>query len=151
MTTKKLQQHVVPRRRSRQAVFSYRTQGGGWSARSRSRRGVAAARSTVGQQGAISQSTITLGFAVIALIGVVLIGFVYLQQVFGTASQGEDIQHLEQQLVDLKEQQRELELQGAELRSIQTVEETVQQLNLVTTDRVAYLSPERDRVAQTTP
>ena len=112
-----------------------------WRARS------AGVRALLGQRGSVTSSTVTVAFALISLVSVALLGFLYLSQVFGTASQGGDIQSLESQVVDLKERQRELELEGAELRSIQTVEERVEQLNLVATDSVAYLAPTSDRVA----
>lgn len=82
-----------------------------------------------------------------SLVGVALLGFFYLQQVLGTASQGTDIQNLESRVLELNKQQRVLELQGAELRSIQAVEERVKQLNLITVDRVAYLASPSGHVA----
>jgi len=83
-----------------------------------------------------------------ALVAVSALGFVYLQQVFGTASQGADIQALEEKIDDLQQTQRSLELEGAQLRSIQAVEDRVQELNLIESDTVAYLAPSiEDRVA----
>jgi len=99
------------------------------------------------QSGAVEQSTITVAFGIVTLIGLVLLGFLYLYQVFGTASQGTDIQQLESHMIELSERQRELELEGASLRSLQTVEENVQELNLVTADTVAFLAATPDRVA----
>lgn len=83
----------------------------------------------------------------VALIIVGMLGFVYLRQVVGTASQGTDVRELEAQIIELQEKQQELNLEGAELRSLQTVEEKTQQLNLVEADRVSYLAPDADRVA----
>ena len=99
------------------------------------------------QRGSITQSTITLSIGLVALIAVTVLGFVYLQQVFGTASQGADIQALEERIDDLQETQRALELEGAQLRSIQAVEERVEELNLVESEHVAYLAPVADTVA----
>jgi hypothetical protein len=90
-------------------------------------------------------------FALVALLSLSGLGFFYLQQVFGTASHGVDIQSLETELLELKEEQRKLELEGAQLRSIQAVEERVQQLNLAPVDQVAYLLPVPDRVALSVP
>ncbi len=78
---------------------------------------------------------------------VALVGFFYLQQVFGTASRGTDIQALQSQVGELREQQRQLELDGAQLRSIQAVEQRVNTLNLVAVDSVAYLASQPDKVA----
>lgn len=107
----------------------------------------AAVRAYGSQRGSVTQATVTLAFSVIALLTVAIFGFFYLQQVLGTASRGSDVQALESQIVELREHQRALELEGAQLRSLRSVEERVQQLNLVATDRVAYLAPAPDKVA----
>lgn len=100
-----------------------------------------------GQQGNVSQSALTIGLALISLVGVMVLGFLYLQQVFGTAAHGSNIQALEQQMIELKAKQKELELHGAELRSIQSVEERVKELNLVSAVNVGYLAPLPGHVA----
>ncbi len=92
----------------------------------------------------------TVIFGLIAILMVGLLGFFYLQQVVNTASQGTDVRELESNIVELRERQRQLELEGAELRSLQVVEERVKQLNLVSTDKVTYLAPVQDRVAANT-
>lgn len=120
--TAKIQQNISPRRRSQPRLER-------------------------GQQGAMSQSTVTVGFAVVAIVSLMVLGFLYLQQIFGTAAHGSSIQSLEQGLLQLKEQQKELELQGAQLRSIQSVEERVEQLNLISASNVGYLAPRSSRVA----
>ncbi|MAF81269.1 hypothetical protein CL628_04625 [bacterium] len=99
------------------------------------------------QRGSITQSTITLSVGLLALVTVSVLGFVYLQQVFGTASQGADIQALEHRIDELQQTQRSLELEGAQLRSIQAVEDRVLELNLIESDSVAYLAPATDTVA----
>lgn len=83
----------------------------------------------------------------VALVTVGMLGFLYLRQVVGTASQGTNIRELEAQILDLRDQQRQLELEGAQLRSLQAVEERTQELNLVEADRVSYLATLSDRVA----
>lgn len=100
------------------------------------------------QQGSVENRTASVAFGVIALALVGLLGFFYLQQVVGTASQGTDVQSLETQIVELKEKQRQLELEGANLRSLQAVENRVNKLNLVPTDRVSYLAGQPDKVAR---
>jgi len=92
-------------------------------------------------------ATITLIFGLVIVAGVALLGFLYLGQVLNTASQGSDIQQLEEKIVELKEQQKEIELEGARLRSIDTIEEKVQQLNLINTTKVTFLGPTPDKVA----
>lgn len=49
--------------------------------------------------------------------------------------------------MSLQERQKELELEGARLRSIQTVEQQVEKLNLVASEDVAYLAADTGKVA----
>ncbi|MBI1834060.1 MAG: hypothetical protein HYR90_04530 [Candidatus Andersenbacteria bacterium] len=99
------------------------------------------------QRGSVSHTTVTLVAGMVALVTVGMLGFLYLRQVVGTASQGTNIRELEAQILDLRDQQRQLELEGAQLRSLQAVEERTQELNLVEADRVSYLATLSDRVA----
>lgn len=103
------------------------------------------ARYSYWQRGAINSTTLTLSLVIAIFIGVAVLAFFYLGQVMGTAAQGSDISQLEDRIIELKSRQRELELEGARLRSIQTVEQEVKELNLVSTDRVAYLKGLTDR------
>lgn len=98
-------------------------------------------------RGAINHTTAALVFGVAAVAIVGMLGFFYLQQVVQTASRGTDIHQLEASLTELKEEQRVLELKGAQLRSLQNVEQDVEKMNLVPTDKVSYLAPADDRVA----
>lgn len=134
--TANIQQHVIPRRRTSSVPTVGRQQS--WNQPQRAR---------MLQQGSVTQSTITISFAVMLLISIMTLGFFYLQQVFSTASHGTGIQALEQEMVQLREQQKELELQGAQLRSIQSVEQRVDELNLVAAEEVAYLAPVSEHVA----
>lgn len=95
-------------------------------------------------RGAINHSTaaLMLGFTAVAIVG--LLGFFYLQQVVHTASQSTDVRELESKITDLKEKQRVIELQGAQLRSLKNVEGDMEKLNLVPTDKVSYLAPISD-------
>lgn len=100
------------------------------------------------QRGSLTQQTVTIGFGVMLITSLSLLGFFYLQQVLSTASRGNDIHALENQLLELKTQQKSLELNSAELRSIQTIENSVNGLNLMPTDKVSYLgTPVDQRVA----
>ena len=122
--TANIQQNVVPRNRRGQKINSAQL-----------------------QRGNISHATITATFGLLTLVVLSMLGFFYLQQVLGTASQGTDIAELETRLIELKQRQRDLELKGAQLRSLQTVESRVQKLNLVTSNQVTYLSPVTGQVA----
>lgn len=99
------------------------------------------------QTGSINRQTVTLGFSLLVLFSLSLLGFFYLQQVLETASQGSEISELENHLMDVKTQQRSLELESAQLRSIQNIEGQLNTLNLVATDRVAYLALPEGQVA----
>ena len=133
----KIQQNVVFRRH---AVTSNRVRRNWNVSKSTSSR-------LTSQRGSVDHSTITMVFGIVALLIVGGLGFFYLQQVVGTAAEGTDIHALETKIVDLKERQRELELEGAQLRSLNVVEDRVEKLNLVTTDKVTYLAGTDSRVA----
>ncbi len=96
------------------------------------------------QMGNSNHATVTIMFGVFAVIVVGLLGFIYLQQVVDTASQGTDIRGLENKIIEIREEQRVLELEGAQLRSIQAIEEKMDTLNLIPTDRVTFLAPTGD-------
>lgn len=134
--TANIQQNVVPRHRS--TVSATRT----------SRPQLQRSRfSLTSQRGSVDHATLTITFGVVALVVVGLLGFFYLQQVMNTASEGTDMHELETQIVELREQQKELELEGAQLRSLQAVEGRIDQLNLVETDKVSYLVPTQSDTA----
>lgn len=99
------------------------------------------------QSGRVTPGAITLTLGITTLLMVATLSFFYLQQVLHTASQGSDVHTLESTLIEIKQKQRELELEGAQLRSLQNVEERVHKLNLAPTDRVTYLIPTPDHVA----
>ena len=103
------------------------------------------------QSGSINSTTISLAFGLMIILSISFLGFFYLGQVLNTASQGTDIQHLEERIVELKEKQRQVELEGAQLRSIDNIENRVQDLNLVATSNVSFLSPAVDKVAALNP
>jgi len=107
-------------------------------------------RSRTGERGVLTHHTLSIGLSVLVLISLSVLGFFYLQQVLQTASRGSDIHQLENRLSELKEQQNALELQSAELRSINTVEQRINELDLVRTDAVSYLGAGGGAVAAAT-
>lgn len=141
--TANIRQHVI--QRQRQPIKSF------YSARPTGRRQAGQPRRQAGQPrrqaGNINSATTTLALGIVIIISAAFLSFFYLNQVVGTASQNTDIQDMEKQISELREKQRELELEGAHLRSIKTIEQQVKQLNLVTTDKVTYLVPRSDHVA----
>lgn len=99
------------------------------------------------QRGSATPQTYTVVFGLLLFTLISCLGFFYLQQVLNTASQGSSIEALEEKLLELKSQQRTLELQGAQLRSIETIEDRVKDLNLVEAEEVVYLGQGRELVA----
>lgn len=118
--TPKIQQHVVSRN-GRRAFSSHRS-----------------------NRGAINHTMaiVMLGMAAVTIVG--MLGFFYLQQVVHTASESTDVRELESKITDLKEKQRVIELQGAQLRSLKNVEDDMEKMNLVPTEKVSYLAPVLD-------
>src|SRR3989338_8998493 len=121
--TANIQQHITSRH-AKKAVFSKRF-----------------------QRGSVDHTTAALMFGIAAVAIVGMLGFFYLQQVVHTASQGTDVHQLEASISDLKEKQRKLELEGAQLRSLKNIEGDMQELNLVPTDKVSYLAPVDEHLA----
>lgn len=153
--TANIVQNVVPRQSLLQAFSPYQGSAGEWQTRllPARRLGTKTFHSSRAraQRGSINHATVTLTVSLVGLICISLLGFFYLQQVLHTASTGSSVQSLEVKLDDLGERQRQLELEGAQLRSIKNVEDRVQQLNMVTTGRVAYLHTPETRVSLAAP
>jgi hypothetical protein len=90
-------------------------------------------------------SRIKLG-ATLAVLTAVL-SVVYIIQVNSVSTKGYDIRALEVRLREVKESNKRLELEVTGLRSIQDLEQTVRQLNLVPSGSVKHL-PESDYAFQ---
>jgi hypothetical protein len=99
------------------------------------------------QRGSLNHSTVAILFGVVLLCTLSVAGFFYLQQVLATSNQGTDIHDLESKVMELKNQARAAELRGAQLRSLQTIQNNVRQLNLVPSGPVAYLVNPSQKVA----
>ena len=150
-----IQQNVVTRHRNYVSLIPFRSRSGLWITKSLSltrlfRRSPGRSYprgNRFNPRGQINNSTVLISLSLIALLIVSTLGFLYLQQVLRTASSGTDIQALELKIIELDEQQRELELDGATIRTLRSVEERVKHLNLSPTETVTYLVPIPDRVA----
>lgn len=68
----------------------------------------------------------------------VFFSIAYLTMVNSTSTKGYEIKKLESRLLELKEQQKRLELEAASLKSIQTIEEEIKTLNLIPSGSVKY-------------
>jgi cell division protein FtsB len=75
---------------------------------------------------------------------VVAAGFLYIFQVTSSAVGGYDTTSLEKQIVKLHDERRDLEMQVADLQSLQAIEQGAKKLQLVASDKVMYTSPIAD-------
>lgn len=73
--------------------------------------------------------------------------FVYLWQVNGMATKGYKIKDLQTRVYDLKDQNKKLELQVADLRSSARISEKIKEMNLVEVVRIEYLIDNSGSVA----
>lgn len=74
----------------------------------------------------------------VLVVLVVLVGIAYLFQVNDTATKGYEIKVIERRLAELREGVKRLELEAAALKSIQTIEQEVEFLNLIPSISVSY-------------
>ncbi|MFH2105119.1 MAG: hypothetical protein ABII72_02685 [Parcubacteria group bacterium] len=68
-----------------------------------------------------------------------LIGFLFLAQLFQTSTKGYEISALRDQVGDLKDENKKLEIKAAELRSFENVNQSVEKFNMVKSNNVVYL------------
>ncbi|MDO8512045.1 MAG: hypothetical protein Q7S57_02135 [bacterium] len=79
------------------------------------------------------------GLGILSII--VVAGFLYIFQVTSSAVGGYDTTSLEKQIVKLQDERRDLEMQAADLQSLQSIERGAKKLQLVASDKVLYTSP----------
>ena len=77
------------------------------------------------------------GYWVFVLL--IFLSVAYFTQVNGSSTKGYEINTLQRQLTQLRETSKRLELETASLKSIQYIEETVRNLNLVPSGKVRYV------------
>lgn len=78
-------------------------------------------------------------FRTLLLVGVFISIFTYLITINNTATLGIEISGSQEMIDELKEQNRELQVQISNLRSISRVEELAGQLNMVKVDYYSYV------------
>lgn len=91
-----------------------------------------------GQRGS-SMSFFLTGIGVLSII--VMAGFMYIFQVTSSAVNGYDTTSLEKRVDKLANENRELELESANLQSVRAIAEGVQKLKLIPASKVVYTSP----------
>lgn len=78
-------------------------------------------------------------FVVTTVSILALIGFLFLAQLFQTSTKGYEISALRDQVGELKEENKKLEIKAAELRSFENVNQSVEKFNMVKSNNVVYL------------
>ncbi len=68
-------------------------------------------------------------------------GFVYIREITTTTESGYDVSLLERRDAELRAEEQQLQIEAAELESLQHIEERLKTLNLTPVDSVAYTSP----------
>jgi hypothetical protein len=96
---------------------------------------VGVSRRKVSGSGSLSVKTLNLSL----LCGIALFGLVYLFQVNAMGTKGYDIRGLEQQVREVQEQQKNLQMEASNLQSIDLIETHAKQLNFVPSTNVTYL------------
>lgn len=97
--------------------------------------------------GVLNQQINRRTFLFFLIAAIALCFFIYLWQVNSMATKGYKIKDLEGRMSDLKDQNKKLELQVAELRSTARISEKLKELNLVEVAKIEYLTSSGTSVA----
>jgi len=73
------------------------------------------------------------------LTGIVLLSLVYLFEINALGTKGYEIKKLEQQVREVEEEQKNLQMRASDLQSINRIQENAQKLNFVPSTNVVYL------------
>lgn len=84
-------------------------------------------------------SNTVLHFNLAILVLIVTTGFVYLFQINALGTRGYEIRQLEQQIKTLEKDNKQLQVQSSNLKSITRIEEQAQALNMVPVSNVKYI------------
>lgn len=87
----------------------------------------------------VRKLSLTSVLAVLVTSLVVGSGFLYIHQANSVATAGLTIREMEQHIADLKRETVELELKAEEVRSLTTIEQASEKLNLVVSTPAEYL------------
>jgi len=93
----------------------------------------------------IATGPVTLAVALIFLV--CLLSLFFLAQVFQSSTKGYEISELESDMEALKEQNKVLEIQAAELRSFETIKNEAEKLNMVQANKIVYIKQSGTSVA----
>lgn len=79
------------------------------------------------------------GIGILSII--IAAGFLYIFQITSSAVGGYDTSSLEKQIVKLEDERRDLEMQAANMQSLQAIEQGAKKLQLVASENVIYTTP----------
>lgn len=88
-------------------------------------------------------SKINLGpvtLTIITIVLVCLLSLFYLSQIFTSSTKGYEMSDLEKRASGLREENRKLEIKAAELKSYKLLEEEAKKLNMVSPEKIIYIS-----------
>jgi len=86
-----------------------------------------------------------LFLSLLSLFLIALCGFFYLSQSNQVATSGIEIKKLEKKLDELKEEQKKVQFQKAELESLKNIEEKARQLNMLPAEKMIYIAGAKDK------
>lgn len=82
-----------------------------------------------------------VALTIVTILLVCFISLLFLTQVFQTSTTGYQINELKDRAEDLRQENRQLEIKSAELRSMKNLEESAQKLNMVPPPDIVYQGP----------
>lgn len=89
--------------------------------------------------GSVAPGPVTMVVGLVVLFCV--LSMMFLVQVFQSSTTGYEVSALQDQIDDLKEDNKKLEIQAAELQSLDSIEKSVQEINMVPLDSIVYVEP----------
>ncbi|MDD3887163.1 MAG: hypothetical protein PHN19_00100 [Patescibacteria group bacterium] len=89
------------------------------------------------------KNKLSAGPVTLAIVTVVLfcaLGLLFLAQVFQSQTKSYEVLELKQKAEELKQDNKDLEIKSAELRSMDHIKQSAKQLNLVDTKNIVYIN-----------
>lgn len=77
---------------------------------------------------------------IVTIILFCALGLLFLAQVFQSQTKGYEVLELKKQAEELKQENKNLEIKAAELRSIDSIKQSAKQLNLIDTKNIVYIN-----------
>ncbi|MDP2685525.1 MAG: hypothetical protein Q8P20_10945 [bacterium] len=79
------------------------------------------------------------GLKILLLVLIVFVGFSYLFYINQTATGGFDIKGMENQIEDITKNNKQLQIQSAEMQSLSNIEKASEEMQMVATTSIEYL------------